>query len=253
MHSGLKTFFIFLIGIVVGVGASVLSVLFLFNSTAGQNLVQSYIVSQEKWPDINAQLSQSVPVSGSTAGTSTPRTPEQILNTPITIAAPKAYASQAYVTALTSTVSDLQALATSTNQLGPLLVSMNAKSLSGDFSGFFNLVVQAKVLVAQQKQIAASYAQHLTALTAANQQTPDAITKSMTLTLISAATPIQSDLVSYTGFLDQLLSGSVPSPDVVTGLNASGKQLGADITAFGAVFAPLSQRFKDYASGHPAQ
>ena len=253
MHSGLKTFFIFLIGVVVGIGASVLSVLYLFDSTAGRNLVQSYVVSQQKWPDINAQLAQSVPVSASTTGTSTPRTPEQILNTPVTIAAPKAYASQAYVAALTATVSDLQALATSTNQLGPLLVSMNTKSLSGDFSGFFNIVVEAKVLVAQQKQIASSYAQHLTALTAANQQTPDAITKSMTQTLIAAATPIQSDLVTYTGFLDQLLSGSVPSTGVVTGLNTSGKQLGADITAFGTAFAPLSQRFKDYAAGHPAQ
>jgi|GEM_PF-6757034 len=253
MHSGLKTFFILLIGIVVGIGASVLSVLFLFNSAAGRSLVQSYVVSQEKWPDINAQLAQSVPSSGGTTGTSTPRTPEQILNTPITIAAPKVYVSQAYVAALTAAVSDLQALATSTDKLGPLLVSMNTKSLSGDFSGFFNIVVQAKVLVAQQKQIAASYAQHLTALSAANQQTPDAITKSMTQTLITAATPIQSDLVTYTGFLDQLLSGSVPSPDVITGLSASGKQLGADIKAFGAAFAPLSQRFKDYMVAHPAQ
>ncbi|MEK7109223.1 MAG: hypothetical protein AAB919_02195 [Patescibacteria group bacterium] len=236
MHTGWRTFLIFLIGLVAGLGASVLLVFYLFRSDAGQALVRSYMITEEKWPDVTALVEQSI-------GTTSPSAAMRALNVPIVIAVPKAYATQEYGAALNGAVNDLQAIASSTNELGPLLVQLNNQSLGGDFTGFFDLVVKAKILVAGQQTTSARLSQHLTALAAANQQTSDAITKSLTQALLQSGQIVPPALNEYLATLDQVLSGSVPSAALIQDIGAKAKTFSGTLAAFGSDLQKLLSRF----------
>lgn len=233
----MRTTLIFSVGVLAGVAVALPAGFFvLLNTSQGQGLIRSYTSSVQQWPDTTALAEQS-------GGSLDAQEVQRALTTPAQLAVPKQYGTEAYAKSLSAVIKDLQTLATSTNQLGSLLVRMNTQSLSNDFGGFFDLIVQAKLLVSQQKTLSSTFAQDLSDLASANQTVPDAVTKSLTQTLVSSGRPISTDLNSYLALLDQLLSGTPPSSELVSHVLAGAQKLADDLKAFSAALAPITARF----------
>jgi hypothetical protein len=249
MHNTLRTILIFLIGVVVGAALAVVALILLLRTDAIQSFIRDSMVAAQKWPDVTTLLEQS-------GGTPTPqqtKTAQEFFNTPLSIKVPAADGTPEYALNLTALINDLQAIASSTNELGPILLQMNTQSLGGNFNGFFDLVVKAKTLVAQQKALSAQFAQHLTALNVSNQKTPDVVTKSLTQAMLSAGQPVPTDFNAYLATLDQLLSGSVPSAALIQDMGAKANVFSGDLSTFGSSMQKLLLHFGQTAGVTPAQ
>lgn len=234
VHNGVRMTLVFLLGLIIGViVVGVVGILFLQSAT-GQTWLVAQSVARQQWPDLSTVAEQ-------TTGSSTVAT--QLLNTPITLSIPTKYATASYADALTNTLRDMQALATSSDQLGQLLVEMNTRSLSGNFNGFFDLVVAAKSLEAQQKTIITQFSQHISALNSANQTTPDAQTKVTTQTLVDQAPTLSQDLNDYLAAVDQILSGSVPTAADIQALSTAATKFSDDSKTFSDALKQLTARF----------
>ena len=234
VHSGIRLTLVFLLGTVIGIIiTAVVGVLFLQSAT-GQTWLISQSVSHQQWPDLSTVAEQAT-------GSST--VAAQLVNTPITVSIPSKYASQTYADALTATLRDMQALATSSNQLGQLLVQMNTRSLSGNFNGFFDLVVAAKSIETNQRAIVGQFGQHVQALAAANQSTPDAQTKITTQSLVEQAPVLSQDLNDYLAAVDKILSGSVPTAADIQALSDAANKFSTDSKTFSDALSQLTKRF----------
>lgn len=231
MHMA-KNIFLISLGVVLGLVISVPAALFFLRTEAGQEVLRSYIVPVPEWPDVTAML----------AGNVTNVSVSDALTKPLAVEVPTALVSAEYAPALNQVVQGLQRLATSSNALGPLLIEMNSRSLSGNYNGFFDLVVKAKLLLAEQHSLAEEVSDGLSALAVANQKTSDATLKSLTTQAINSASPFTRDLSTHLDLLDQLLSGKVPSTALITGINDSAHRLAQDIQAFGGDLQKLIGR-----------
>lgn len=239
MHSSLRLTAVFMLGVLLGAVVALVGAVLAVRYGAADPLLRSYFASEQRWPDVNAQLAQ----QGFTQDEQ--QQAQAVLSTTtLAFGVPPGYATQAYADAFGGVINDLKDLASTTLMLNPVLVKMNSQSLSGNFNGFFDLVVEAKTLLAQQKAITARLGQDISALSAANMQTTDAQTKQLTSVIITASGPLISDLASYNSELDQLLSGAVPSAALVTSVAQTGGRLADDAKALGTAMAPLTERFK---------
>ncbi len=248
MHTGIRTALIFALGLFGGLALAVPILFFALRTEAVQGLIRSSVVASQTWPDVTTLIQQ--------AGGGSPEQTKaalDLLSAKLSVVVPSSEGTAEYAVALNGLFADLQAIASSTNQLGPLLVQMNSQSLSGDFTGFFDLVYRAKVLVAQQKAISAQFSQHLTALSAANQKTPNAVTRSLTQALLAAGQPVPVDFNSYLSTLDQLLSGSVPSAALIADMGAKAGVFSKDLEVFGASLQQLLVRFGTILGTAPTQ
>ena len=107
-------------------------------------------------------------------------------------------------------------------------------------------MVRAKGLLAEQRALTDRFAQQVSALGVANQQTKDATTKSLTLTLLASAEVVERDLEAYSDLLEKLLSGSVPSTELVRTIGTSAVTLSKDLQTLGVTLNQLSAHFAAY-------
>ena len=91
--------------------------------------------------------------------------------------------------------------------------------------------------------MASKFAQSLSALSAANQSTLDAITKSETQILIAKGQALQSSVSAYFNVLDRLLSGAMPSQALVSETLAYSKVFSNESASFRGGIQPLLDRF----------
>lgn len=239
MHTGLKLTLVFVLGILVGLIVAVPGALFLLRSSFGQSIVRSYIVQPQSWPDVTTLVQQ----SGGTLTPAQQQILQEVLTTSLGIKVPTQYASAEYANALNNVFGDLQKIATSTNELGPVLIQMNNQSLAGNFNGFFDLVVKAKLLVAEQKGISTNLAQDLSSLASANAKVNDAVTRSLTETFLADSTEAPRDLNAYLASLDQILSGSVPSVGQIDDMGAKATVFTKDLSVMGGSFQKILAHF----------
>ena len=128
-------------------------------------------------------------------------------------------------------------------QLLPLLLTINNKSLTHDYTNFFDLIAQSKLLIAQEKTLTIQFSQAISALASANQVTTDATTKSQTLTLVSQGGALASASQAFLSTMDQVLSGSVPSAEQIATLNTQAQGFGAAVTQFSTTAREIFVRF----------
>jgi hypothetical protein len=195
----MRNILILLLGIVLGAMAAVPSMLFFLRSDAGLSVLRAYVAPQPEWPDVNvSSASNTSEVTKLASGA-------------IVVGVPKIYAGAEYANAFNGVLREVATIATSSEKLVTLLTAINAKSLARDYNGLFDLVVEAKGFIAQQKASVGRFSQQLTALSAANQTTPDTQTKSLTQDFYNKGLAFQSSLEAYITALDGLLSGAIPT------------------------------------------
>lgn len=220
----------FLLGLLVGAAAGAVGLVLFLRTDAGAGVIAQYIATQPQWPSIAPAQSAS-----------TTQAVQQFVSGAANIPVPKAYASAEYTLALNATLRSTALIAASSTELAQVLLTINNKSLQHDYSGFFDLIVQAKAQVATQHERVAVLGQDLTALGAANQSTTDATTKSQTTELIAQGQALQAALQAYTDTLDQLLSGSVPTPAQIQSVQDQATALQSVALSFAAASKALEQ------------
>lgn len=225
-----KTVGILILGLVVGAIVGAVGMVLVLRSDVGAGLVAQYVATQPKWPDVSVSQSASTTLAV-----------QQFISGQANIPVPKSYATQAYTAALNATLRDTGLIAASSTELAQLLSTINQRSLEHQYSGFFDLIIQAKGQVATQRARVSQLGQDLTALSAANQDTTDATTKSQTADLITRGQSLQTGLSSYTDALEELLSGSVPSAAQVQALKDEATRLEALATDFSNATKALEQ------------
>lgn len=221
---------VFLLGLFVGAAAGSVGMIFFLRSDVGAGVIAQYISTQPQWPDIAPQQSAS-----------TTEAIQQFVSGRANIPVPKSYASATYTTALNATLRETALIAASSTELAQLLLTINNKSLQHDYTGFFDLIVQAKAQVGIQSSRVARLGQDITALNVANQNTSDPRTKSQTIDLVKQGQSLQTALQSYTDTLNQMLSGSVPTAEQVQSLKDQATTLEPLATNFANAIKVLEQ------------
>lgn len=232
MHTTFRVILCFLIGLIAGVAATVPAMLWFLRSETGSQVLRQYVAPPPQWPSV---LSEATP-------TQTPTVTDAAATTS-TILVPKAFAGPEYYTAINATVATFDKMQNTYTHLLPNLVRINNKSLTGDYSNFFDLIVEAKLDVSYGKSLTTELAQNLTALSAANQSSTDAVTRSTTQTLVSQGTALQSASQAFLQTLEGVLSGSVPSQKQITDLNTQATAYATAATTFTATAKDLLIHF----------
>jgi hypothetical protein len=222
-----KATVITIICFLVGGGLGSAGTVVFLRSDAGVELLRAYVVQPPDWPDVEKLVQEKLGTTTSLAELAAARTK---------IPVPKSYATDAYAVALNSTVSDLKSIGLASTELGPVLAQLNAKGLTRDYDGLFDLVVKAKTLVTQQQVLSNSFARNISALSAANQATADVQLKSLTQQMTTVAEVVSKDLADYLRNLDAMLSGNMPTNEQILTLGQSATKLSVDIEAFMDVF-----------------
>lgn len=226
------------LGVVLGIMAAVPGMIFFLRSDAGLTVLRNYVAPQPEWPEVNVPAS-----TDATAQVA------KFAEGAVTIGVPRVYAGAEYSVALNGAVKEVALIATTSQRLVTLLTQINAKSLSRDYNGLFDLVADAKGLISQQEGSIVRFHQSLTALSAANQTTPDTQTKSLTQELYTKGLDFHASLQVYVAALDTILSGSVPTAQQIKDMDtavANATQKGA---AFSDTMKLLLQRFTGAVQG----
>lgn len=222
----------FLLGLVVGAVLAVPGMIFFLRSDAGLSVLRSYVAPQPAWPDITvAQAASTTEITNKLAAGS------------ILIGVPKLYATAEYSAAFNGSLREIALIATSSERLVGILSTINAKSIAREYNGLFDLVAAAKNIITQQKAATARFSQDLTALAAANQQTPDVQTKALTQDLVGKGRTFHGALEAYIASVDAVLSGSIPSAKQIADLNANVESAGIKGTDFSNAVKALTARF----------
>jgi len=232
---------LFIAGALLGAIAAVPGTFLFLRTDLGNQLLRTYVVPPPQWP--NVDLSNTAP--SSTVYAPVQPAPQQAngTSTVVVVNVPPADAGQQYSVAINQLVRSFQDIGTTYEQLVPVLTTLNRKSLAGDYTNFFNVVVQAKSLLAQDELNLAQFGQHLTELAAANNTTPDAVTKSLTQDLLAKGAAEQSAFGDYFTALDQLLSGPPPTASQLSDVYAKAAVAESATTAFGAATQALFSHF----------
>ena len=227
MHSAVKTILLLLIGMLVGAALTVPALVLFLRTDPGGYLLRTYVMTLPQWPDVNTN-DISLPVSQTPATT----TAQTTATTSTDIAVPKAYATAGYHTALNALAKDVKSFGASYVMLVPVLTTINANSLSHNYNGFFDLIVQAKGMVADEQNDVNNMTVDLNALSSANLDTTDAQTKTMTDSLIAAGGAYRDALVVYVASLNKLLSGSAPTEQQLIDINTQAGAVQSDAQVF---------------------
>lgn len=222
MHISLRYTVFFIVGALIGIALGAVGMVLFLRTDAGKVVIQQYVATQPQWPSI---------APGQSA--STTELIQNFLSGAMTVPVPKAYATVAYAEALNAALRDVAVVAASSTELSNVLIQINNKSLARDFSGFFDLIVKAKLMVAAQQSAVQSFGQDLSKLAAANQLSTDAVTKARTQDLLTKGTAFQKALQTYLDSLNLLLSGSVPTASQISDIktqSASLETLGVDFS-----------------------
>lgn len=225
-------------GILLGIVLALLAGYFAMRNPAFQNWLRNYFVSL------------SVTQFGQTATSVTPPTLQSLQTAFTTIAVPKAYVSPDYYTALNNLYFDYVNMITVGSQIGPLFLKLNSETAGGNYGGVIDLAIQIKTLIAQEKQITNDFGQHLVALSVANQDSKDAVTKSLTQDLISAGNAFRAGLPAYFEALDGIFSSPTPSSDEVARVTSLTQKTIEDLTTFKAKLQLVLDHFKAAARGN---
>lgn len=221
---------VLILGVLVGGAVGAVGTILFLRSDAGASLIAQYITTQPQWPDVNPGQSAS-----------TTQAIQEFINGSATIPVPKTYASPEYAAALNASLRDVATIAASSSELTTLLTTINNQSLEHNYNGFFDLIVQAKAMVATQSDRVAHFGQDLSILAVANQSTTDAVTKSATQDLVEAGTTLQQGLQTFTASLNELLSGSVPTAAQVEALKEQATSLESQAASFANSSKTLEQ------------
>lgn len=157
-----------------------------------------------------------------------------------TILVPKSYAGQSYYESLNATVASYNAVAGATTQLAPILVDINNRAAKGNFDGILDRIITAKLIVAQARAATAAFGKNLSTLAAVNQSTRDASTRSLTNELIPLGTTLRADLDQGWELTDRVLSGPVPTANLIAESEAMRKKVLGEAAAFTAKVGELS-------------
>lgn len=219
-------------GVIVGAAVALPGMIFFLRSDAGLSLLRAYVAPQPEWPDVTV-----------TSASNIVEVTNKLAVGNILIGVPKLYAGAEYSAAFNGALREVAMIATSSQKLVGLLTTINSKSLSRDYNGLFDLVASAKNIIAQQRSAVARFSQQLTALSAINQQTPDAQTKALTQDLYAKGVVFQASLEAYVSAVDGILSGSVPTAKQIADMNAAVTDAGLKGTEFSAAVTVLTSYF----------
>lgn len=225
-----------LLGCIVGLALSAAGVFFFMRSEAGISFLRDYIVEASKTP--TSETPYIPPVQTNSSATSTPQAPKVVL-------VPKKYATEQYFFAINNVVADILAMDEVNRELGPVLGELNAKTLSCTFGGIYDLMTQARTLAQKNQTLAAQFSLHMNDLSAANTQTSDALTKSLTGKALVSGQAFGTSLQTYAAAVQSLLSGDVPNAQTLAAFDAQARSTKAAGETFNADFLPLLGRFKN--------
>jgi len=223
---------LFISGVVLGALVGVPAFIFFLRSDAGTSIITKYLTVPPPLPDMTIEQS----------ATST-QLIQQFASGTAGIPVPRGVASQAYTDALNASVRDITLIAASSTQLSAVLTQIDNQSIARNYDGILNLVFQAKGMIAVQSTRVAQFGRDLAALSAANQTTPDAVTKATTLDLVAKGTVLQTGLQTYTASLDALLSGAPPTQAQLDSIKNQSSALEAQAGDFIAALKALEQHF----------
>lgn len=226
------------VGLLIGVCLAAVAAYFAMRNEAFQHWLRNYFVNisiQQFSEGVDSKTTSEVPLkSFATAST--------------TIAVPKAYATVDYYTAINKVYFDYSNLITVGGQIAPLFNKLNAQTVGGNYGGVIDLAIQIKTLIAKEKEITVSLGQDLVALSVANQQTKDAVTKSLTQDLISTGNIFRDNLPAYFDQLDSIFSGEPPSKEKIAQVTASAQTTTDNLTQFRAKFQLILDHFRQVAN-----
>lgn len=234
------------LGAILGAVIAIPAFVLFLRTEAGGYLLQTYVMTLPQWPNVNTEeldlpANSGTPVSGAT--TTPGMATAAATTTSQGIAVPKAYANAQYYTSINALSQSVRDFGTSYAKLVPVLTTINANSLSHNYNGFFDLIVQAKALLADEKVYVSNISRNLNALSMANLQTTDAQTKTMTNALIDTGNAYYTALATYTASLDKLLSGAAPTADDLIAINTQANAVKNAAAAFDAKAQILFEHF----------
>lgn len=219
-------------GILLGALLILVAEYFAMQHPTFQNWLRNYFVSLSvtQFGDVTPQV--------------TPPSLQSLQTASTTIAVPRAYATADYYTALNNLYFDYMNMITVGSQIGPLFLKLNSETAGGNYGGVIDLAIQIKTLIAQEKQITNDFGQHLVALSVANQESKDAVTKSLTQDLISAGNAFRAGLPPYFEALDGIFSSPTPSSDEVARVTALTQKTIEDLNTFKVKLQLVLDHFK---------
>lgn len=237
----LRTTLLVVAGVLLGVLLTIATGYAALRSGAVQNYLRGYFTT--------TLLSQSSSQAVAPGALDT-KVPLQSVVASTTVHVPKAYGTLSYHTALNAIIFDYNTTVRTLNTLQPLLVEINANASSGRYEGILDKLLEAKTLISRQKAIAGETAQHLVALSTANQNVPDVVTRSLTQTLITNGNTLYTDLTAYIATLEVFFSGKPPGAVEVETMLAQLKKTSDSIQVFRSSMQPILDHFKDYTDNH---
>jgi hypothetical protein len=192
----MKTLIIAAIGFLLGVGAA--------GAGAFWALENGYIpgfgapLVQPDWPDVSPGAGEKPEVPED------PKISEQVL--PV----PKAVAGEGFQKALQVTVATHNELAETGTLLVERLNEMNARSLSRNFDGFFDVVFDAKTLLAQQVAGTGELSLALASLEREIPTVTDPELAAAASAMVTKGKKLTAALGTYSASIEPVLSGKVP-------------------------------------------
>lgn len=191
-HTG---FFVgIIVGIFIGVALCLAGGYLLLKSASGSSLLREYFVS--------AAISQVA--SGQVATLPT------VSSVPVNVPVPKQFAGQDYYVALNATLNVFDTLASTTMALGDTLEQIQAQANTGNYNGLFNLVYQAKGLIATGQGLNTQFSASLQNLSAANATTTDSQTKAFTDKLLGSGETLHGSIATLYTLVDTTILSGVP-------------------------------------------
>jgi len=156
-----------------------------------------------------------------------------------TLPVPESYASYDYFISINNVINDIGLINNVNVMLGPVLVQLNQKTLSCTYNSFYDLMNQARTLANQNQALAAQFIVHINALTAANTQTKDVITKVDTQALVAAGQSLGTALQTYATGVQNILYGDMPTSAQVAELESQVNSAMGASQSFADALKPL--------------
>jgi len=185
-------------------------------------------VTQPEWPDVTPAAGEKPTVASDV------KIEDQVL--PI----PKAAASEEFQKALQLTVVSHNNLTETGTLLVDKLNEMNARSTSRNFDGFFDLVFDAKTLLAQQVSGTGDLSLALGKLERELPNVTDPNIAATAATMIAKGKKLTAALGAYSSAVEPVLSGKIPGQadinlifDSATALSAASKEFNVAAEAVG--------------------
>lgn len=137
----------------------------------------------------------------------------------INIIFPKTLVGQDYYILINKIENELKQVgADNISKLVPLMDSIKEKSAAHDYTSFFDLVGQAKAEIQRESSMLATTRQDITALKQVNLSTKDADVRKQTDVLLAATDTFVQAFSDYFSVLNETLSGSIPTQDLLNKL-----------------------------------